>query len=62
MKLGDAIFLLLQTGRRVEQANYEIGLAVTNLKRWFREGLLSNNAPWLPVELNAFVVLIEFSS
>jgi hypothetical protein len=33
-KLGDAIGYLLQASTHVETANYEIGLAVGNLRRW----------------------------
>jgi hypothetical protein len=36
-KLGDAIWMLLQTDRSVEQANYEIGLAVGNMRRGLPE-------------------------
>ncbi len=33
-KLGDAIDYLLQTSTSVESANYEIGIAAGNLRRW----------------------------
>jgi hypothetical protein len=36
-KLGDAIHCLLQTSSRVETANYEIGLAVGNMRRGLPE-------------------------